>query len=227
MATTEQAVPDRGTGLVRPEFGPTGPELLRRRFGARGSRVVAVVAAAVVLALALLIVTRAGDGLEQLEHQSAPQFTLLYPPAMVHKVNPGPGELVRLRSHRGNLRMVITIARIRLPAYRGSVSGLLPVFVDRQAAQLARELPGFRFRTDGKARVNDAPGYQLRYRAGPRSNRLQGIDVIVVPEDGQRDGVLLRYRQTNPSRALDDTDRALVKATKKAFRSFRFGLDRP
>jgi hypothetical protein len=227
MATTEQARPDRGTGLVRPEFGPTGPELVRRRFGARGSRVVAVAAAAVVLAMAILIVARAGDGLTQLEHGSAPQFTLLYPPGMVHRVKPGPGELVRLRSRRGNLRMVITVGRINLPAYRGSVSGMLPVFADRQAAQLARELPGFRFRTDGKARINDAPGYQLRYRAGPPSRRLQGTDVFVVPEDGRRDGALLRYRQTNPARALDDTDRALVKATKKAFRSFRFGLDRP
>ena len=42
-----------------------------------------------------------------------------------------------------------------------------------------------------------------------------------------RDGVLLRYRQTNPPRALSAADRELVKATRKAFRSFRFGLDRP
>jgi hypothetical protein len=127
---------------------------------------------------------------------------------------------VRFRSGRGKLRMVIAVRRLTLPAYEGSVSGLLPVFADRQAEALARELPGFRLRTDGKARVNDAPGYQLRYRAGP----TQGTDVYVVPEDGDREGVLLRFRQTNrPGAAGKD----LVKATKKAFRSFRFGLDRP
>ena len=48
-----------------------------------------------------------------------------------------------------------------------------------------------------------------------------------MPEDGSREGVVLRYRQTNPPRPLDDADRDLVKATRKAFRSFRFGLDRP
>jgi hypothetical protein len=49
----------------------------------------------------------------------------------------------------------------------------------------------------------------------------------VVPADGERDGVVLRYRQTNPPRPLTDADRTLVKATRSAFRSFRFGLDRP
>jgi hypothetical protein len=39
--------------------------------------------------------------------------------------------------------------------------------------------------------------------------------------------VVLRYRQTNPPRALTGADRALVKTARKAFRSFRFGLDRP
>jgi hypothetical protein len=48
-----------------------------------------------------------------------------------------------------------------------------------------------------------------------------------VPEDGRRDGVILRYRQANPPRALGEPERDLVKAARKAFRSFRFGLDRP
>jgi hypothetical protein len=227
MATADEAVRERREGLVRPEFGPTGPELVRRHLGPRGRRVAAVLAAVAVVALAVLIATRAGDGLTQLDHRSAPQFTLLYPPGTVDRVTPQGGELVRLRSERGNLRIVVTVRRLTLPPYRGRVSGLLPVFADRQTAALARELPGFHFRTDGKARVNDAPGYQLRYRAGPESRRTQGTDVLVVPEDGRRDGVLLRYRQTNPVGALDDADRELVKSTKKAFRSFRFGLDRP
>ena len=223
MATIEEAPPD----LVLPEYGPTGPELVRRRLGPRGRRVVFAAAALVLLALAALIASRAGDGLTRLEHRSAPQFTLLHPAGDVDRVKPGPGELVRLRSGRGRLRMVVTIRRLQLPPYRGSVSGLLPVLADRQAAALARELPGFRLRTDGKARVNDAPGYQLRYRAGPPNRRTLGTDVLVVPEDGDRDGVLLRFRQTNPPRALDETDKDLVKAARKAFRSFRFGLDRP
>jgi hypothetical protein len=222
MAATEEA----RAGLVLPEYGPTGPQLIRR-LGPRARWLLALVTAVLVLALAVLIATRPGDGLTTLEHRSAPVFNLLYPAGQVHRAAPGPGELVRLRSHRGKLQMTVTVRRLTLPPYRGSLSGLLPVYIERQERALAAELPGFRVRTDGKARVNAAPGYQLRYRAGPANRRTIGIDTVVVLADGDRDAVLLRYRQTNPPRALTAADNALVGTTRKAFRSFSFGLDRP
>ena len=218
MPTTAEPRP----GLVLPEYGPTAPELVRRHFKPAVRRGLFAALALVAVALAAVIV-RHGDGLTELQHTASPQFTLLYPSSQVHKLKAGPGEILRLRSGRGQLRMVISVRRLTLPAYQGSVSGLLPVFAARQAAALGRELPGFRMRTDGKARVNAAPGYQLRYRAG----RTQGTDVFVVQNDGDRGGVLLRFRQTNPPRGVPARDADLVKATKKAFRSFRFGLDRP
>jgi hypothetical protein len=223
MATTEDAPP----GLVLPEYGPTGPELIRRRFGPRAQRAIAIGLAIVVVLLAVLIATSSGDGLTTLEHRSAPVFTLLHPAETVRRAEPGPGELVRLRSARGGLEMTVTVRRLTLPAYSGSVSGFLPAYADRHVQALAAELPGFQARTDGKARVNDAPGYQIKYRAGTAQRRLTGIDILVVPEDGSREGVVLRYRQTNPPRALGEPAKELVKATRKAFRSFRFGLDRP
>jgi hypothetical protein len=222
MAATQPSRP----GLVRPEYGPGALALIRRRVGPRGLRAAAAAAVLLVLVLAVLI-ARAGDGLKLLEHRSAPQFTLLYPPGQVHRVPPQQGELLRLTSRRGALRMAVTVRRLTLPAYRGSVAGVLPVYADRQIAPLAATLPGFRALTDGKARINDAPGYQLRYRYGPPGRRTLGIDVFVVPADGDRDGVLLRYRQTNPPHRLGGPGKDLVKATRKAFRSFRFGLDRP
>ena len=218
MPTTAEPRP----GLVPPEYGPTAPEILRRRLKPCARRLVYAAVALVVVALALLVIGRS-DGLTELKHTPAPQFTLLYPPSQVHRVKAGPGEIMRFRSGRGRLRMVIAVRRLTLPAYQGSVGGLLPVLADRQTAALARELPGFRLLTDGKARVNAAPGYQLRYRAG----RTQGTDVLVVPQDGDREGVLLRLRQTNPPGGLSQPQKDLVKATRKAFRSFRFGLDRP
>jgi len=212
--------------LVLPEYGPTAAQLVRRELSPRGRWALGAAVALAVLALGVVI-ARSGDGLTQLEHRSAPLFTILHPPDQVRRVAPGPGELVRLRSGRGKLEMTVTVRRLRLPPYRGSVAGLLPIYADRQMGPLAAELPGFRALADGKARVNDAPGYQIRYRAGPRDRRITGNDIYVVPEDGDRDGVLLRYRQVNPPRTLREADRDLVKATRKAFRSFRFGLDRP
>src|SRR4051794_4010479 len=222
MPTTEQARP----GLVLPEYGPSGPELVRRRFGARGLPVAAAAVALLVIAVALLA-SRSGDGLTVLEHRSAPAFTLLYPPSQMHRAAPRAGELLRLTSGRGRLRMAVTVRRLALPPYRGSVAGLFPVYADRQMAPLAAALPGFRALTDGKMHFDDAPGYQLRYRYGPTGRRTLGMDVFVVPEDGDRDGVLLRYRQTNPPGGPKGPGRDLVKATRDAFRSFGFGLDRP
>jgi hypothetical protein len=218
MATTEEARP----GLVLPEYGPSAPELVRRRVGPRG-RVALAAAGVVVLAVIVLVAVSGGDGLTTLEHRAAPQFTVLYPPPQVDRVEPQPGELMRLEARRNGLRIDVTVRPLTLPPYEGSVSGLLPVYADRHAAALVRELPGFRYQRDGKARVNDAPGYQLRYRAG----RMTGIDLLIVPEDGDREGVLLRFRQTNPQRALGAGQKELAKAMRKAFRSFRFGLDRP
>jgi hypothetical protein len=223
MPATEEAPP----GLVLPEYGPSGPELIRRRLGPRAPRAILIVAAVVLVLLAVLFATRPGDGLTTLEHRPAPAFTLLHAAETVRRVPPGPGELVRLRSRRGALELTVTVRRLTLPAYSGSVSGVLPVYADRHLQALAAELPGFVPRSDGKARVNTAPGYQIKYRAGTEQRPTTGIDTLVVPEDGRRDGVVLRYLQTNSPRALDQAGRDLVKATRKAFRSFRFGLDRP
>ena len=219
MTTTEEA----RAGLVPPEYGPTGPELVRRRLGRRG-RLVALAVAAVVVATVAFLIATGGDGLTELKHESSPQFTMLYPPDTVPRVKPGPGEIVRFRAQRRGLRLLVAVRRLRLPAYEGSVAGVLPILADRQAQALAEELPGFRLRTEGKARVNDAPGYQLRYRSRDVTN---GIDILVVPEDGDREGVLLRFRQSNPPRALGAKQKALAKSARKVFRSFRFGLDRP
>ena len=217
MPTAEQAPPS----LVAPEYGPTGPELLRQRLGPRRGRTALIAGGVVLVALIALIIATAGDGLTKLEHRSAPQFTMLYPPGEVDRAAPRAGEIVRLRAGARRLRMVVTVRRLTLPAYEGSVSGLLPIYTDRHAEALARELPGFRFERDGKARVNDAPGYQLRYRAG----RTEAIDLLIVPEDGDREGVLLRYRQAGKARG--EAQKELAKAARSAFRSFRFGLDRP
>ena len=51
--------------------------------------------------------------------------------------------------------------------------------------------------------------------------------VFAVPEDGDREGVLLRYRQTNPPRGLTGRDKDLVEATREVVRSFQLGRGRP
>ena len=143
---------------------------------------------------------------------------MLYPAGPVHRAKPGPGEIVRFRAQRRGLRLLVAVRRLTLPRLRGqrqrACSRSSPT-ARRQA--LAKELPGFRLRTEGKARVNDAPGYQLRYRSRDVTN---GIDILVVPEDGDREGVLLRFRQSNPPRALGAGQKA-ARRRRRARRSAR------
>ena len=81
---------------------------------------------------------------------------------------------------------------------------------------------------EGKARINQAPGYQLAYTSGTPGNRTYWREVFVDarrPTSPARP-IVLRLRQTFSGRAGPPA-RALVKAAKKAYRSFRFGTGRP
>src|SRR4051794_41913081 len=137
-------MPTRGRarpGLVLPEYGPTGPELIRRRFGPRAPWVVGGVAVLIVLALVALIALT-GGGLTSFEHRSAPAFTLLYPAGRVHRVPPRAGELGRLTPRRGKLRLAITPRRPPPPRHPGRGAGVLPGYPRPQIGPPAPPPPG-------------------------------------------------------------------------------------
>jgi hypothetical protein len=71
---------------------------------------------------------------------------------------------------------------------------------------------------EGKARFNDAPGYQMGYRTDQGRYR----DTLLVPEEGPfREGVLLSFeQQRRPGKRL-------VEAMRDAMRSFQFGTEAP
>lgn len=216
--------------LLRPEYGPTLPALLRARHGV-APRVTLGVAALVVL-VALVAALTASDeerGLDTYVHSDAPAFNLLHPAGVVRRVAPAGGELARLEA-RGR-RVVVSVVVRPLPPYAGPGRlevAALPILAVRHADGLRAQLDGFALGDDGRARVNDAPGYQLRFRAGPRARPLIGHDVLLLPTDGATGGgVLLSLRQQNARPRLRPADRELVGRAKKVFRSFRFGTERP
>jgi hypothetical protein len=216
-----------GAPLLRPEFGPTMPALLRRRFGISG-RVAALlgVAALVVLAIAVRVIT--DDGRDQLTVRGEPSFNVLYDAALLHRAAPAAGELMRLEGKRKNLTVAISARRANLPPYPGDViGGQLPLYVAQYAGRLEAHLDNFLLTDEGKARLNQAPGYQLGYTSGSPGNRTFWREVFVLPDaDSGDQAIVLTLRQTFSGRP-GRRGRALLKATKKAFRSFRFGTGRP
>lgn len=215
------------TPLVRPEFGPSLPELLSGRFSV-SRRAVAIGGVVALIVLAVAIKLAVDDGREQLTVHGKPSFNVLYDPAQLHKVAPHPGELMRLEGRRGHLAVDVTARRANLPPFSGDViGGQLPVYTAQYANRLKAALPGFVMGDEGKARINQAPGYQIAYTSGAPGNRTFAREVFVMPKADQADQtVVLRLRQTFSGRAGRPA-RALLKAAKKAYRSFRFGTSRP
>jgi len=215
---------------VDERYGESLPTILERRRGIAPRRTLAAVGAGLVLAglVYLLVLRDPLDGKIQYVHAGAPVFNVLLTPEVVRRVPPRAGELLRLQAGRGPVQATTTVRRLRLPAYRGDVAGLLPVLADAHARRLARTVPGFRLRADGKARVNTAPGYQVGFSFASPAGKGEGIDVLVVPPEtpGVRDGVILSYRATRPKRRIRPRLRAAAKAMRLAFRSFEFGPDR-
>jgi hypothetical protein len=211
--------------VLRPEFGPSLPELLRARWGV-APRVTAGLAVLVVLAGLALVVLSRGNEIHLVHRDPEPVFNLRY--ANVLKQLPErPGVLLALEGRRGDLFLQSMVVRpLRLPAYRGAVSGLLPIFATRRMRTVARDYSGFLAVDEGKARINDAPGYQVGFRARIGGRTVYGREIVLVPDEpGARDGVTLTLLQTNAAGAHSVEDVGAVGALKKPFRSFRFGTE--
>ena len=211
--------------LVRSEYGPSLPALLEARLGVRRRTTVAVAIALLVLAgVVVLLATRGGD--ERYVNHTEPVFNLRYASDALRRETPPPGWALVLDSHRGGkFLQSLAIRPLTLPAHRGGVSAFLPVYVDAYERALGRTLTSFKAVDEGKARINEAPGYQITYTAERDGRTVFGRDVLLVPEDvpGAREGVVMRLLQTHAAGVHDARFVGTVGAIKKPYRSFRFG----
>jgi hypothetical protein len=216
-----------GAPLLRPEFGPTLPALIQGRFGLSARTAIAITLAAIVLVVAIVSIV-VGDGRKTIVVHGKPTFNVLYDPALMHRAAARPGELLRLQADRKHLSVAFTVRRLHLPPYSGDViGGQLPLWAAVYIDRLRARLPNFQLRDEGKARLNQALGYQLGYSSGRGGDRSYWRETILLPSNDAADQtVVLALRQTfkGPTGARDQ---ALLQAIKKAFRSFRFGTSRP
>lgn len=217
-----------GPSLVRPQFGPTLPALLQRRLGIPPRVTLAAIALLLLAAVVAIAVRLRADDTVELVHRSPPAFTLLYVPEVVRPAPARGDELLRLAARSRGVVLTVTVRPLRLPPYRGVAAGALPVHAEHHMATLRRSLDGFDLRGEGRARVNDVPGYQIAYRAGSAPRLTYGRDLLVVPDRPKaRDGVVISMRQANTGAPLTAADFDAIASAKRAFRSFRFGTERP
>ncbi len=218
--------------VTRPELGPTLPAVLRERFGIPPvvTLVVAAVLALGAVTAILIALTRPPSPGEQVVHTSPPVFNLLYPPESMHEARPAAGELLRLEGRREEVEVSVVVRKLHLPRFDGDVThGLLPVYADRFVEAAKRRMPGLALVQEGRARVNNAVGYEVGYARIKPSERFTGRDVLLVPDDPEegKGYVLLSLRVRKASgEKLTPRERNLAYLARKAYRSFRFGTER-
>jgi hypothetical protein len=208
---------------VRPEYGPDLPAILNRRFGVPERTSVRVALGALVLAaLVGLVVLVTHDGPRQVVTDADPKFNVLVE-RPVREVRPHAGEMLRLEARRRGDELALTARRLDLPPYEGHVpGGLLPLVAEERIAGLRSSAGDFRLRDEGKARLNNAPGYQIGYVTGHGRERTKWRDTFLVPEDGPfAQGVLLSYSQRYRGRPF----KPARKAMREAIQSFSFGTE--
>jgi hypothetical protein len=175
---------------IKPEFGPTLGRLLSPSWRAAPAifRISVIAVVAVLLAVAVAFALTFENA--HYSHSGNDPFHFAY--RDLHRTTPEAGGFVRVvqRDGDGRLRYSYEVDPLSLPAYRGGVSGELPVFATGYAAQLARRFEGYVARGEGKTRVNGVPGYELLFTAEVEGREVLGRDVLLTPaREGARIGV--------------------------------------
>jgi hypothetical protein len=214
--------------IVRPEFEPTLPAHVRRRFGLRERTTVALLVLGVAaLAVAVVLVRPQVDRIGEVVHDGEPEFTMRYRNDLFESVEPRPGELARLEGRRGRQAVTIAVTPLELPPGEGDVAhAVLPVYASGHIRELAAQHDRFQLRAELRARVEDAPGYEIRFRTGPPGRRTLGSDLMLIPrEDETRGALLLSLRReiTGGGGKLSESEEEFADLATQAMRSIRYG----
>jgi hypothetical protein len=204
---------------VQAAYGPELPEIL----GPRRTRALLVVAGLVAV-VALVLALRSGPAEQVVVGRGPAPFNFVYD-GVLRKTGPA-----KVEERRGDVFVQsMDVLELRLPAYRGDPGGTLPVLADRLARQLADRYRGFRVVSEGRARINESPGYAITWDGSEGGRRIFGRDYLLLPDvpGTPRLGARLALRATYAAGVSAATDVGAQGPLKRALRSFRFGTERP
>jgi hypothetical protein len=211
--------------VIKAEYGPTLPQLLAPR--PLGVRIAVACLAVALLVVAVVIALASRPDETAVLVRKPVTFNLIYGPQW-ERVD-RPGALVALRHERNGLFLdSYAVRELTLPPYRGVAGGMLPVYADGYLKTLPKRYPGFEFVGEGRARINNAIGYEVTFRARTGARRLYERHYLLVAEepDGLRHGVVLEIESTAAAGTPNATEIGNHGALKVPLRSFRFGEDR-
>lgn len=215
----------RPVPVIKAEYGPTLPQLLAPR-----SLAVRIAAAALALlilggAVVIALTTRPDETAVLVRNPITLNF--VYGPQW-ERVDE-PGAIVALRHTKGGLFLDSYVIRdLVLPPYRGAAGGMLPIYANSYLRTVRARYPDFELAGEGRARINNAIGYEVTFRARSGARRLYGRHYLLVEEepDGRRHGVVVEIESTPKAGTPTADELGNHGALKTPLRSFRFGEDR-
>jgi hypothetical protein len=215
----------RSVPVMKAEYGPTLPQLVASR--SLPVRIAAAIVAVVVVAAAIVVAITSRPAESAILIHAPVTFNLVYGKQFERLATPG--TLVALRNEPHGLFLdAYTVRDLSLPAYRGAVGGMLPVYATHYVRTLGKRYPGFEFVGEGRARINNAIGYEVTFRSRIGRRRLYVRHYLLVPDapDGLRRGVILELESTPAAGTPNADEIGNHGALKTPLRSFRFGADR-
>lgn len=212
--------------VVKPQYGPT---LIAVVGGLpRVARIAAIAVGVLLVAGALTIAVRTRPDETTVIVRGPQTFNLIYPSQLQRVTQPG--ALLALRRERADGLFLdsYVVRALSLPAYRGVVGGLLPVYADGYLKRMRRRYASARLKLEGRTRINNAIGYQLVMQAKQGRRTLYVRHLLLVPEqpDGARRGVVIEIESTPAAGTPNAIGNGNAGPLKTALRSFRFGTSR-
>jgi hypothetical protein len=218
----------RAAPPVQPRYGPTLPELLAPRVRPRRLAAAALALVAIVL-VAVAYKAVKPEGGTHVVVRGPVTFNFRYP-GPLRRVPPRPGELARVevRGKGGLFLYSFAVHPLRVPAYRGQVSGLLPAFATQYERGLARRFDSLQVVEEDRQRVVDELAYAIFFTAKQGDRRVLGRDVLLPnPKPGARNGVVLEMISTPAAGTGIPQSIGNNGALAVPLHTFRFGTSGP
>lgn len=173
----------RLAGDVKPEFGPTLPDLLASRVAGVPKRLRSVsLAAVVVVAVVVALVALRGHSSALSGGGGGVTFSFDYA-GLTREPTP-PGEYALLAANRdGRLAARIALSPLHLPAYRGNVIGIEPLIAANYMSAFAAKTPGVVLEGAGPTVVGPIAAYNFTYTQRLAGSVYYGRVIFVTPQE--------------------------------------------
>jgi len=181
------------SSIVRPEFGDSLPTKLGPKWRALSklSRGLIIGASVVIVALLAYILAGGTSSTRSVKVAAPVPFQLDYDGDLLQQRLALGRESLRLESPAAvaNKRS-FAVQPLLLPAYEGSVQGVLPLQAERLVKQMTAADPSFITVSEGPLLIEDQPGYEILYQLSRGGETIYGRRVLLFPAKlGGRAGV--------------------------------------